>query len=268
MTDQPLATRQITIQVFSDLHLNLLNKKDTIPPIVPEAKYLFLAGNICTLGHRTFFPFLDYCSQGWEKTFIVPGNQDFYSLKKNHGTLDFEYNLKIGERYKNVFYLNNSTASLNDTIDVYGSTLWSKPLFSRYEAKYFTDFLNIQQFSEKKKQNTLIDYPFVQNLSNKDADYLVESINNNTNNTNKKTIILTHFPPTQEGTIPHSKVLHEDFGNILDKVNLCNVPLWISGHTHRSYDITRHSTRLISNQLGFKFETTGYSKTGVFLVDY
>ena len=267
MTDLPLAAAiiQITIQVFSDLHLNLLNPKDTIPPIIPEAKYLFLAGNICTLGHPTFFPFLDYCSRSWEKTFIVPGNQDFYSFKKNHGTLDFEYNLKIGERYKNIFYLNNSKASLNDTIDVYGSTLWSKPRFSRYEVKYFTDFLNIQQFSDKKKQNTLIDYHFVQNLSNKDADYLEESINKNTD---KKTIILTHFPPTQEGTIQPSKVLHEDFGNILDKVNLCNVPLWISGHTHWSYDITHHSTRLISNQLGFKFETTRYSKNGVFLIDY
>lgn len=261
----PEAKRQITIQVFSDLHLNQLNPKDTIPPIIPEAKYLFLAGNICTLSHATFFPFLDYCSKSWEKVFLVPGNQEFYSLKKNHGTLDFEYNLKIGERYKNIFYLNNGKASLNDTIDVYGSTLWSKPRFSRYEAKYFTDFLNIQQFSEKKKQNILIDYPFVQNLSNKDADYLAESINKNTN---KKIIILTHFPPTQEGTIPPSKVLHEDFGNILDKVNLCHVPLWISGHTHWSHDIMYHSTRLISNQLGFISETTGYSNTGVFQVDY
>ena len=265
MTDLPPAIRQITIQVFSDLHLNLRSPKDTIPPIIPEAKYLFLAGNICTLNNFTFFPFLDYCSKSWEKTFLVPGNQDFYSLKKNHGMLDFEYNLKIGERYKNIFYLNNSKASLNDTIDVYGSTLWSRPRFDRYEAKYFTDFLNIQQFSESKKTNTLIDYNFIQKLSNKDAGYLEDSINNNTN---KKTIILTQFPPTQEGTISPSKVLHEDFGNVLDKVNLCNVPLWISGHTHWSYDITHQSTRLISNQLGFGFETTGYSKTGVFLVDY
>jgi len=265
MTDIPSATRQITIQVFSDLHLNLLNPKDTIPNITPEAKYLFLAGNICTLSHSTFFPFLDYCSKSWEKTFLVPGNQDFYSFKKNHGTLDFEYKLKIGERYKNIFYLNNSKASLNDTIDVYGSTLWSKPRFSRYEVKYFIDFLNIQQFSEKKKQNTLIDYNFVQNLSNKDTNYLAESINENTN---KKIIVLTHFPPTQEGTIDPSKILHEDFGNLLDKVNLCNVPLWISGHTHWSYDITIPSVRLISNQLGFKFESTRYSTTGLFLVDY
>lgn len=263
MTD--LLPGQITIQVFSDLHLNLLNPKDTIPPIIPEAKYLFLAGNICTLGHNMFFTFLDYCSRSWEKTFIVPGNHDFYSLKKNHGTLDFEYNLKIGERYKNIFYLNNSKAPLNDMIDVYGTTLWSKPRFSRYEAKYFTDFFNIQQFSEKKKQNILIDYNFVHHLSNKDTDYLVESIYKNTN---KKIIVLTHFPPTQEGTVSPSRIIHEDFGNILDKVNLCNVPLWISGHTHWSYDITLPSTRLISNQLGFRFETTRYSKTGVFLVDY
>ena len=266
--DQPPTTRQITVQVFSDLHLNLLNPKDTISPLIPAAKYLFLAGNVCTLGHPMFFTFLDYCSKGWEKTFIVPGNQDFYSLKKNHGTLDFEYNLKIGERYKNIFYLNNNKASLNDAIDVYGSTLWSKPRFSQLEVKYFSDFFSIRQFSAKKQQNILIDYDFVQNLSNKDSGYLAESIKNN-NDTNKKIIVLTHFPPTQEGTMSPLKTSHEDFGNLLDKVDLSNVPLWISGHTHLSYDITRTPyTRLVSNQLGFQYETTGYSKTGLFVVNY
>jgi hypothetical protein len=257
--------RQITIQVFSDLHLNLLNSKDTIPPIMPEAKYLFLAGNICTLNHSLFFPFLDHCSRSWEKTFIVPGNQEFYSYKKNHGTLDFEYNLKIGERYKNIFYLNNGKATLNDVIDVYGTTLWSKPRISRYEAKYFTDFFSIQQFSEKKKLNIPIDYHFIQNLSNKDSDFLAESIRKNKN---KKLIVLTHFPPTQEGTINPSTTLYEDFGNLLDRVDLRNVPLWISGHTHWSYNIELPSTRLVSNQLGFVSEKTGYSKNGLFVIDY
>jgi Icc-related predicted phosphoesterase len=102
-------------------------------------------------------------------------------------------------------------------------------------------------------------------LSNKDSDFLAESIRKNKN---KKLIVLTHFPPTQEGTINPSTTLYEDFGNLLDRVDLRNVPLWISGHTHWSYNIELPSTRLVSNQLGFVSEKTGYSKNGLFVIDY
>ena len=85
---------------------------------------------------------------------------------------------------------------------------------------------------------------------------MAESINKNTN---KKIIILTHFPPTQEGTIDPSKILHESFGNLLDKVNLSNVSVWISGHTHWSYDFIIDDIRFISNQCGYPFEFLPHS---------
>jgi len=258
---------QISIQVFSDIHFNVLTSKDTIPPILPLAKYLFLPGNICTLYHKMFFTFLDYCSKKWEKIFIIPGNQDFYSPKHNHTSLNFEYNLKISQRYKNIFYLNNSKASLDENIDVYGSTLWAKPLFNPYEVTHFTDFRSIQMFCPKKQQNTLIDYKFIVDLSNEDTKYLFESISNNTE---KKIIIMTHFPPTQTGTRNPIKRAHQDFGNLLDRVQLSNVIVWVSGHTHWSHDIVYNNTRLLSNQLGHAFEAerTRFSETGLFVIDY
>jgi len=92
----------MNIQIFSDLHIE---KWRAIPVLPVMAKYLFLAGDICPLNDLLFFYFLDYCSNNWEKVFYIPGNHEFYSEKKNLNELDFEYNYKIKDKYKNVYYL-------------------------------------------------------------------------------------------------------------------------------------------------------------------
>ena len=86
---------------------------------------------------------------------------------------------------------------------------------------------------------------------------------------------MTHFPPLQTGTSnpvydSQSQVLKDYFAwnNILKDLNLTNVPLWLSGHTHWSYDIMHNTnnannannanTRLLSNQYGYSQEI-GYT---------
>ena len=109
--------RKIIIQVYSDIHIELWNK---IPEIPVKAKYLFLAGDICNLNHSLFFPFLDYCSKNWEKTFYIPGNHEYHIKKKNYNELQFEYLYKIKSRYKNIFYLDNDFISLDEeNINIY-----------------------------------------------------------------------------------------------------------------------------------------------------
>ena len=76
-----MTARRIVIQVYSDLHIELWNK---IPEITPRAKYLFLAGDVCHINHPLFFPFLDYCSKNWTKTFYIPGNHEYYIQKRNY----------------------------------------------------------------------------------------------------------------------------------------------------------------------------------------
>lgn len=71
--------KKISIQIYSDFHIELLRQ---IPQIIPTAKYLFLVGNICQLNHPLFFKFFDYCSPLWDKIFYIPGNHEFYSKKK------------------------------------------------------------------------------------------------------------------------------------------------------------------------------------------
>jgi predicted MPP superfamily phosphohydrolase len=249
--------KKLSIQVYSDLHIELMKH---FPQIQPTAKYLFLVGDICQLNHPLFFKFFDYHSPLWKKIFYTPGNHEFYSGKKNYNEIDFEYNLKLKERYKNVFYLNRNSVPLNNEIDVYGCVFWT----DSYNSSSLNDYREIKQFSEIKTQNIPIDYNFMKKLSEDD----LKSISNHLDKTTKKTIIMTHFPPLQEGTSspaynnqPLYLKNYFAWNNVLKDLNLTNVPLWLSGHTHWSYDIlynknidNSNNIRLISNQLGYKRE--------------
>jgi len=141
------------------------------------------------------------------------------------------------------------------------------------------DYREIKQFSEIKKQNIQIDYNFMKKLSEEDF----KSILNHLETTTKKTIIMTHFPPVQEGTsnpsyIKQSSVLKNYFAwnNVLKDLKMTNVPLWISGHTHWSYDImynndsnNLNNTRILSNQLGYnsEFGDTNIIQDGLFEIN-
>ena len=263
---------KIKIQIFSDIHIELWDK---LPEIPVKSKFLFLAGDICKLNHILFFKFLDFCSMNWEKTFYVPGNHEFYSNTKNYNELNFEYRLKIKERYKNVFYLNDDHIALNDTINVYGTIFWTIPPFTTtIEAKTcIKDYNHIKYFNKNQNKCVNWDISYVKELSdaafNKLQDYL--------NTTDKKTIIITHFPPfeigsinpmyLEEKSIPPSYFSWND--DTLNKLRLKNVLAWISGHTHWSYDLNKNGIRLISNQIGYKNEIckTRTSEEGLYKIN-
>ncbi len=265
--------RKILIQVFSDIHIELWNK---FPRFPVKSKYLILAGDIGQLNHPLFYPFLNYCSENWEKTFYIPGNHEFYSKTQNMTELEFKYKYQIESCYKNVFYLNNSVVELENDINIYGSTFWTNPPFtSTDDAKtYLNDYNCISYFKQGLDQVVNLDVSKVSELSNDSIEQLQEYLDRE----NKKTIIVTHFPPQQIGT-SHSKYRlqgkimknyfsHQD-GLLKKFKNLSNVLCWISGHTHYSYDIiSPENVRLISNQLGYKNEfmsdETCFNKDGLY----
>jgi predicted phosphodiesterase len=250
-------TKKIAIQIFSDLHVDIKNKLYEIPV---KAKYLFLVGNICQLNHNFFYIYFNYFSTNWEKVFYIPGNYEFYSTKKNYNELDFEYNLKLKEKYKNVYYLNDSFAKLNDDIDVYGSIFWTIPKFaSTYEAKLeIKDYANIKYFNTKLNYVTDLEINYIKEI----AINSFTSLKTHIEKTNKTTIIMTHFPPLRECTTnPNTYNQSEIVKNYsswddksINNLKLNNVPLWISGHTHWSYNIKKNDCNFISNQLGYKHE--------------
>jgi len=268
-----MTTRKIAIQVFSDIHIELWNK---IPEIPVKAKYLFLAGDICIINHPLFYPFLDYCSQNWTKTFYVPGNHEYYTKKKNYNELLFEYKYKIGERYRNVYCLDNNYVSLDEeNINVYGATFWTQPPFATtYDAKMFINDYNwITYFKQGLDEVVSLDIHYVRQLS----DESFSSLQKYLNETDKKTIIMTHFPPNRTGTshpmyLAEKKISNSYFAwsdNTLTNFNLDNVLTWISGHTHWSYDFVKNGVRLIGNQIGYKSEVgyTGVNEDGVYEIN-
>ena len=266
-----MSSKKLAIQIFSDLHIELWNK---LPVMQVKSKYLFLAGDICFLNHPLFFPFFDYCSLNWEKVFYTPGNHEFYSKKRNYGELDFEYKLKIEERYKNVFYLNDEFVSLDENVNVYGSIFWTKPPFATtYEAKHsINDYNWITYFNKSKGYAVKLDISYVKEISEISHNKLQKYLNE----TDKSTIVMTHFPPLRSGT-SHPKYANESGteksyfswpDNTINNLNLLNVPIWISGHTHWSYNIDKNNCKFIGNQLGYKSEVaeTNVNETGLYEV--
>jgi UDP-2,3-diacylglucosamine pyrophosphatase LpxH len=252
-----MTSKKLLIQIYSDIHIELWNK---IPELPVKSKYLFLAGDICTITHPLFYPFFDYCSNKWEKVFYTPGNHEFYLKNKNYNELSFEYKYKLGERYKNIFYLDNEYVELDNDTNVYGTTFWTVPPFdSVYKSKmYLNDYNWITYFDKTKGHVVDLDTKYVKELSNNSFNSLQTYLNK----TQKKTIVMTHFPPLRRGT-SNPKYLAEDRtvnlyfswpDTTLNILNLKNVPLWISGHTHWSYDFIIDSRRFISNQIGYKSE--------------
>ena len=264
-----MTSKKLLIQVFSDIHIELWNK---IPELPIKAKYLFLAGDICTQTHPLFYPFFDYCSSNWEKVFYISGNHEYYVKNKNFNELCFEYKYRLGERYKNIFYLDNEFVKLDAETNIYGSTFWTIPPFVKtYDAKQILNDYNwITYFDKTKGHAVKLDTPYVKELANESFNKL----NKYLNETDKKTIIMTHFPPLRSGTSDPKYFAEERQENLyfrwpdesLNKLNLKNVPAWISGHTHWSYDFEKDNTRFLSNQLGYKSEIglTGLNEDGTF----
>ena len=238
------------------------------------AKYLFLAGDICSENNPLFYKFFDYCSKNWEKTFYVPGNIEFYNKNKNFDELRFEYKYKFDKKYKNVFYLDNDFISLDDEIDVYGTVFWTYPNFaSTYEATLYTnDYNNITYFNKERRKIVKWDISYVKKLS-KDSYYLLQ---NHLAKTKRKTIVITHFPPITTDTTSESEYKRPNLlsylswkDDTIQNFNLKKVPVWISGHTHLSYNIDKNGCKFVSNQLGCKSEidNTGINEDGVFQVE-
>ena len=262
--------RKLAVQIFSDLHLELWNK---IPEISVKSKYLLLPGDICNISHPQFFTFLDYCSINWKYVFYVPGNHEYYVNKKCYTELSQEYSKKIREKYKNVYWLDNDFIFLEEEdINIYGTTFWTPPPFgSKYQARAIVnDYKSITYFNEIKGYREYIDLNHVQSFSNESFNKL----QNYLNDTTKKTIVITHFPPNRTGTsdprfLEKERLINSYFAwsdDTLSRFKTDNVLCWISGHTHWSYDFVKDGIRLISNQLGYKSEagTTGLIEEGVF----
>lgn len=279
---------KITIQVFSDLHLEFYKNFAKIQPLAP---YLFLAGDIGTIDSIYDIKvenFLSYCSKNWEKIFYVLGNHEFYQtsvqIKKKKTFQELKEIYKnICNKFPNVILLDDTFCEIVPGLNVYGTTLWTGNYgFSHNPNHSLNDYNMIAIKStnhDANNSNMLITEEFVNDMSSKQFDLMSEYLNTNANTNTTKTIIITHFPPFRNGSSNpiYSSQLPQmanyfSWSNAHTKLNCSNVVGWICGHTHWSFDLMDGGVRFISNQLGYKEEfakgETGFISSKTYDIEY
>jgi predicted phosphohydrolase len=256
-------------QLFSDIHLEYFR---SFPKITPLAPYLFLAGDIGKISDPNFKLFFDYCSIHWKKIFFVAGNHEYYSSKKTHVELRLLYK-DFFNAFSNVYLLDDCYVDI-DEFRIYGSTFWSHV----ESTESLNDFKKIQM-KNGKGWTVNIDKHYFNQLHEISMKNLMDQIHTTEN---KKFILMTHFPPLP-GKTSHpkyknqSKSIQTYFSNDLTGVFFerlgisesefySNIKVWVSGHTHFSYDFYHYDTRMIANQFGYpsEYNENGLDLTGVY----
>jgi hypothetical protein len=260
-------------QLFSDLHLEFLKHGPKPKVLAPN---LILAGDIGKLNTPGWNEFMQYCSESWDCVLYVLGNHEFYHSKKPYSQLEAEYSTYLS-KYPNIHLLHNSSFEL-DGFEIYGFIGWTRsPFSSLSEAQNEINDYNCVWESKGK----LARPEFFTGLANDSIGKFKSWIESSASNPNSKPkIIITHFPPIRTNTSNPMylsgppRIVNKYFAwdNMIESesIDCTQIKLWISGHTHWSYDFVTpiHGIRYLANQAGYKEEfvagETGFDDSKVF----
>ena len=126
------------IRYFSDLHLEFLkpNKIEKfLRQITPShpLDICILAGDIGNPHHTNnhYDIFMKYMSVNFKKTFVIPGNHEYYHRTKTIEDTN-TYLENYFQQYENISFLNNRHEQYENHCFI-GTTLWSKITNPVYE---------------------------------------------------------------------------------------------------------------------------------------
>lgn len=238
-----------TIQIMSDLHLEFHRDRgrsfaNSLSPLgkLENVDVLVLAGDIITVKKKQdAINFLDRICGEYPEVLWVPGNHEFYELSvqktnKILNELEAKYpNLTVTTEPRVVKY-----PSLG--IGIVAGTMWFPDLPDNFMyERHMNDFFEIQGFK-----------PWVFEQNKTFMDLLDKNLQ-------PGDVVVTHHLPSNACVSPKYKtsVLNRFFVSqnaerfILDR----QPKLWVSGHTHHSYDFMIDQTRMICNAYGYPGET-------------
>lgn len=233
----------ITIDYFSDLHINHWLKDNRIEPEiiqyfinqlegVGKGELLLYAGDFSEYNEDTI-DVLKTLSALYDQVFFVLGNHDYYT--SSIGSLDRVNLLKEGIRsISNVKLLDRDVVE-HEGLTIAGFTNWYSIHFP-YMGSYHevADSVYLRSEAEDLLVNQLHekDLAFYKSLKEKDVD-----------------LVLTHYPPMQPPYSPHS--FHPCFTNELPFIIGKH---WIFGHQHLQGTFTFGDTHFYSNDMGYPYE--------------
>lgn len=263
------------IQVFSDIHLEFYKK--TFPKITPKSKYLFLAGDIGKISDNNYKDFIKYCSNNWEKTYVVLGNHEYYHSHKTYDRLFSEYK-KLIENFNNIYLLEKNIIKL-EKWHIMGCTLWSHIHKSQHNAVNCPHKINKHIINDSNQVRTVpIGYYTYNSWHEESKEWIYDNIKNKEY---ENIIIFTHYPITHKNVLQkrflnekHNKermnVFASKFDLSFDDIERKNI-ISISGHTHYSHNFKDNNIHFISNQMGYKDELiksySNFNDNGVFIIE-
>lgn len=234
------------IRYLSDLHLEFIKEdriEDFISQIPPGMNEIcILAGDIGNPYQSNYDIFMKFISKNFKKTFVIPGNHEYYSKTKTiHETNCFMKNYY--QQFNNISFLNNNYEIYDDHCFI-GTTLWSKIYDPRYK---INDVYSIPNFD-------IIEYNKLNSLC---VNFLKDTLENNEN-----CIVITHHMPSYTLIDKKYKTLdmqpyNQWFYCNMDKTienNQNKIKCWIYGHTHTPSYVIKNRIPFLCNPIGYPDE--------------
>ncbi len=249
------------IQYVSDIHLEFHDKynEGQITPsmfLKPSAPYLALCGDIGIPELRAYETFLAWCSQEYEKVFIVAGNHEYYTYRcpiKNDMPTKQKRIREIVSQYPNIYFLDcNSYYEENYNLRILGCTLWSDVSLAdeRQIIKYMNDYRNI--FIEGI--NSLLPRKMTE-FHVEQKSWLHQEIEKAAEK-NENLLILTHYLPSFKliAAKYEDNPLNMCFATDCEDLMKAPVKGWICGHSHTGVTKEIRGVQLCMNPYGYTGE--------------
>ncbi|CAK7206745.1 hypothetical protein SEUCBS139899_009551 [Sporothrix eucalyptigena] len=262
VAEEPPAPGNGSIQVLSDLHLEVCTQYATFKVPAAGAPYLVLAGDIGRMiDYEPLLGFLAGLVASYRRIFYVLGNHEFYTLTYDEG-------IREAQRLEKEPGLEGKVSILHKTrwdedlsvvdsgaprLTVLGCTLWTHVVPEAYDAvtRSVSDFKYIRDWTVDNHNQ----------VHDEEVAWLheqVDALRDEAGSENRTVVVITHHVPTVEGTSrpkyaasPCASAFSTEL--IVPSGAWNGVSTWIYGHTHYSNDFVREGVRLVSNQRGYVF---------------
>ena len=260
-----------TFQVLSDVHLEFSRfgpefqfDFDELVSNRSNARYLLMAGDIGYPDMQIYKQFINYCSEIFEKVFIVSGNHEYYDNS------DKKYNMQeiddmiheVIEDMDNVYYLNMTKYEIDDDIIILGCTLWThvNEINKAAVQKRMGDYRHIHI------DDRLITVDDTNRMFSEQFAWLQNEVKENKD---KKIIIKTHHLPSEQLILekyhnfgPLNQAFYTELEQFIEENP--QIKYWICGHSHVTQFAKIGDTEIIMNARGTMNENPQYDKSLTF----
>jgi predicted MPP superfamily phosphohydrolase len=246
------------IFTISDLHLEFRahKQKDILRLFnftFPKADVLILAGDIGYPRHNILKRFLEKMKELYKEVIYVPGNHEYYGYTYKKELTEYELR-KLCESLGVHFLLNNKVDI--GGVRFIGTTLWTNTTTKAFAL--MNDSRYVFRTTQENKDEHFKCLSFLKGELKQELNGKDDEKNQKHDEINQKIVVITHHPPSS--LLRHERFVDRDdvfagyYNDIIDDLNLENVKLWFSGHTHEFTDVMISSTRFVINPLGYMGE--------------